>query len=339
MYPPAAVLLCDISFDCSNEEIFEFLGKMSHGHPLPPNVIADVNPYNYAPSNLPDRIWFLIRSKENEDIKHGFWKVKGEACKLFSNSMITGWRTTLEFFEGRVPDERKTDWVMQEYWVTHKGQGENSKVKEISSLCRVFLGMDHQKQQKIPSLHITTEALTQNAGSSGSTNKSTVEKDNETRNSAMTGELENYLVEMPPDNEGDYLELLDLEYPLSPSSSSDNSSCISMSSTEWFDSAYLLKELESEMNQDLAHKDTNCKFNISSSIPNEVVMAPASDEIVVSHSSLPALPDDQKDMNNAVLQKTERKHKAAAAGTSQNGGRKKKHKNKYLCFMPFYFLF
>ncbi|WCJ35290.1 hypothetical protein M5689_016554 [Euphorbia peplus] len=361
----SAVSLPDISFDCSNEEIFKFLEKISHGNPLPSNVIADVNPYNYAPSNLPDGIWFLIRSKKNEDIEHGFWKVEGEACKLFSNSMVTGWRTTLEFYEGKVPNERKTDWVMQDYWVTH---GENSKVKEIKSLCRVFLGgeqgMDHEKQQKMPSIHISSETVTHSAesaflkapsASSSSKIKSTVEKDDETRDLAVTGEPD--LVEMPlPDNDyfsrGDYLELLDLDNPASPSSSSDNSSCVSMSSDECFDSLALLQELDSEINQDLVHKDdNNCKLNISTSFkPIEGVMAPASPGSFIGiraasvdiQSPLPALPDDEKDMNNAMLQKTvRRKHKeaAAAAGTSQNGGRKKKIKNKYLCFMPFYFLF
>jgi hypothetical protein len=78
----------------------------------------------------------------------------------------------------------------------------------------------------------------------------------------------------------DFLELLDLDDPVSPyldnpassSSSSENSSCLTISSGECFDSLALLQDLEPENSQ----KDAGCKFSVSASHrPNEVVMLPA----------------------------------------------------------------
>ncbi|KAK3003092.1 hypothetical protein RJ639_018593 [Escallonia herrerae] len=64
-----------------------------------------------------------------KDSENGFWKVKGKACEIFTNSTITGWRTTLEFYEGQAPHGRRTDWLIQEYGITYKGVGNNSKPK------------------------------------------------------------------------------------------------------------------------------------------------------------------------------------------------------------------
>ena len=75
-------------------------------------------------------------------------------------------------------------------------------------------------------------------------------------------------IDQPP--EGDFLELRDLDDLASPSSS--ESSCVTMSSDECFDSLALLKELEAENNQNGA----GCKFNVSAPVkPNEVKVFPA----------------------------------------------------------------
>jgi len=100
------------------------------------NSIADEDAYA-------EDIWYLLRVKENDDTGLGFWKVKGEACKLFSNSAITGWRTTLEFFEGQVPHERKTDWLMQEYWITQKEHSEKRKAKVLNRICNPLLSLNN----------------------------------------------------------------------------------------------------------------------------------------------------------------------------------------------------
>ncbi|KAF2324508.1 hypothetical protein GH714_014917 [Hevea brasiliensis] len=341
MHPPIAPVP-EIAVDFTNEELFISLEKMMGGYPPPANVITDVNPYNYAPSNLPAGIWYLIRSKEKGAMEVGSWKVKGEACKLFWNSSITGWRTTLEYFEGQVPHERKTDWVMQEYWIM--GPVENSKVKEASSLCRVFLsgeqGPDHKKQQKKSSLHIACEILIHSTqatvkkahvdASSGSTSRPEVDGHAETGNLAVAGEPPFNLVENPPEidyiSRGDFLELLDLDNPASSSSSSDDSSCLTSSSDECFDSLALLQQLDSEINQHSLQKNESCKLSVSASCrPNEVVMAPASpgsfvrveenkpptEEILGTNPSLlPILANGSKDLDNRVLQHAVRSHNA-----------------------------
>ncbi|KAF2324517.1 hypothetical protein GH714_015000 [Hevea brasiliensis] len=62
MHPPIAPVP-EIAVDFTNEELFISLEKMMGGYPPPANVITDVNPYNYAPSNLPGS---FVRVEENK---------------------------------------------------------------------------------------------------------------------------------------------------------------------------------------------------------------------------------------------------------------------------------
>ncbi|CAK7347675.1 unnamed protein product [Dovyalis caffra] len=366
-----------VFFSLSKKEYFQRVGYC--------NSIADEDAYA-------DDIWYLLHSKENDNTGLGFWKVKYEACKLFSNSAITGWRTTLEFFEGRVPYERKTDWLMQEYRITQKAQSEKSKAKEASSLCRVFLGgdraLDHEKQV-IAGPHIDRDALfhlpqsidprTPADTSNGSASKPEVSEDDETGKLAAMARPPNLLVTNlpitnPPEidylSRGDYLELLDLDNPASPSSSSDNSSCLTMSSDEYFDSIALLRDLESESNQVLVQKDKDCKHSVTASLRiDQVVMLPASQGSYVSieGGKPPVEATDSSIVGNGHkdldIQRAVRDQKANfrdegpssnshAVGTSSGGHvaspdeeekaarrRRKRLRKKYLCFMPFYFLF
>ena len=74
---------------------------------------------------------------------------------------------------------------------------------------------------------------------------------------------------------GDYFELNDLVDPVSCSSSSTNSSCLSMTSDEYFDSMALLQELD----EDITHQDitnSSVKFNLSAPVKSkEVIIHPA----------------------------------------------------------------
>ncbi|KAJ6675703.1 putative proteinC DOMAIN-CONTAINING PROTEIN 82-RELATED [Salix viminalis] len=388
MYPPASSPVADIEYFCRDEELFMFLDEVNIGSPLPGNVITDVNPYIYAPSNLPEDVWYLLGAKENDDTGVGFWKVKGEACKLFSNSTITGWRTTLDFFEGQVPHEHKTDWVMQKYWITKKAQSGKSKAKEASSLCRVFYGgeqaLDHENQL-IASLHSDTHIdLTLSIGpgtpadtSHGSSSNPEVNKDDETEKVVATGRHPNLPVPNPPETDyffgGDYLELLDLDNPASRSSSSDNSSCMTMSSDEYFDSIALLQDIESEINQGSTRKDKDCKLSVTASLrPDEVVMLPASQGSYISieggkphadktDSSMRDNGHKDLDIQRAIRNQDENHldegstSNSHAVGASSGGRvsspdgeekaakrtrkklRNKYLRNKYLCFVPYYF--
>lgn len=90
-----------------------------------------------------DGFWYLIHSEESKGTEDGIWKPKGEACCVFKDKSITGWRTTLEFFEAQAPhSQKKTDWIMHEFKITPNDLGKNihvSKVQEDSMLCKVFL--------------------------------------------------------------------------------------------------------------------------------------------------------------------------------------------------------
>lgn len=75
---------------------------------------------------------------------------------------------------------------------------------------------------------------------------------------------------------GDYLELDDLADGESRSSSSDNTSCVTVSSEECFDSLALLQDIEDDFNRQEQGKDANFKFSVAASArPTEVVMRPA----------------------------------------------------------------
>ncbi|XP_048331956.2 NAC domain-containing protein 83 [Ziziphus jujuba] len=259
----------DISLYCTDKELFMSLEKMMAGSPLPDNVLP-LNPYDIKPDNLPVDIWFFNQPNENKDTRSsGRWKTKGEACELFSNSSFIGWRSTLEFYEGQAPHEHKTDWVMQEYWITLR-LSEDVSAMGPCSLCRVFL------VQNADTASHSTESVVQNAENYVGQSSSSRQQVNKTGNLSVR---ERIPVENAPEidyvSRGDYMELLDLDTPVSPSSSSD-SSCVTMSSNECFDSLALLQDLEPETNNEPVQKDAGCKFNIAASIkPTEVVICPA----------------------------------------------------------------
>lgn len=120
MCPPVQPPPCEIGVYWSDQQIFSLLEYYSRGSHLPDNVLEDSSPFMYPPSNLPEGMWYLVRSNEERESGHGFWRAKGEACKVYSNNVIYGWRRTLEYFEGLAPDGQPTGWRMQEYTITPK---------------------------------------------------------------------------------------------------------------------------------------------------------------------------------------------------------------------------
>nr|GMD89426.1 NAC transcription factor 29 isoform X1 [Ipomoea batatas] len=139
------------------EQIFLLLEKVKNGSALPNNVSEDINPYQYLPSNLPSKIWFLVQQTESKKSEHGLWKAKGEACRIYQNGSIYGWRSTLEFFEG--PNGRKTGWVMQEYKTEKEGYYNEKSQKvfihtilQSQSLCSVFHCSNDMPSEKKPAV-------------------------------------------------------------------------------------------------------------------------------------------------------------------------------------------
>ncbi|XVF73698.1 hypothetical protein PTKIN_Ptkin13bG0003400 [Pterospermum kingtungense] len=361
--PPA-----NIGITCTVEELFISFNKLTSGSPLPSNVI-DVNPYTYEPQNLPDDVWFLIGLKENTDMQHGFWNTIEETCEVFSNSDIIGWRTTLEYYEGQVPNEHKTDWVMQVYSITQKRLCDDNERKETSSLCRVFLVSSHEMLKKVSTAGIGNETqnnLTQppalDAYSStrlGSTSNREVNKHDKTEELAAAERLPfpvpEYQIEKLVEMEffsrgqidffsgGDFMELMDLDNPVSSSSAE------SISSDECFDSMAFLQDLD---NQILGQNDASRKLNVS--VPNkskEVLMVPATSGSLVSIEGS-NWDSDEFFEGNMVTEHGKggdegpsSSHKPSTSSdsdTAEPGGKKtsgfgkmKNLRKKYLCFMPY----
>ncbi|KAI3513194.1 hypothetical protein L1887_20521 [Cichorium endivia] len=261
------------------------------GKPLPSNVEFEVNPYQYLPQNLPGNLWYLcsVVKKESE---FGFWVETGNPCEIFSNSAIHGFRNTLNFYEGRAPQGRKTDWVMQEYRITEKCK---TDVKDHRALCRVFMA----------------------DGSRPSFVK-------------ISPEMECILT-------GDYFELNDLvDDPGSRSSSSANSSCLTITSDEYFDSIALLQQLDDDENME----DSTVKFNLSAPINSKIVICSAT-SVSLRNDNSEAKEVAINESTSIVGVNTTTEYSSSSESTSMEGKKKddrrtKRHKMmKYLCFLAF----
>ncbi|KAK8642459.1 hypothetical protein V6N13_011801 [Hibiscus sabdariffa] len=346
-YPPAS-----ISFNCTHmEEFFTSLDKLASGSPLPINVIDYVNPYGHEPQNLPEAVWFLIGSKDKMDMERGAWKAKEEACEVFSNSDFIGWRTVLEYFDSL----HKTDWVMEMFNLTMKRLCDDNEKKETSYLSRVYLVPSHEIVKKGARNHLTPPL---DLDSNSSTRTPEVKKHGEKEASADAGRLpfpdheeqgEN-LFAMDLLSRGytdffagdDYLELMDLDNPASPSSSSENSSAaMSISSGECFDSLAILQELEEPI---FEQNDSGKKLNVfAANKPDEFLMVPAtigclvgvegsSDEESFKTAHMSA--SWSREPNNKVAKRAKVDGPSSSCSrTTAKGGMK--NLRKFLCFMSF----
>ncbi|XP_011074496.1 NAC transcription factor 29-like isoform X2 [Sesamum indicum] len=292
--PPQTPPPAEIGSNWSDEQIISLLDGYKPGSSLPNNVLADSSPYQYPPSNLPEGIWYLLHSNEKKECVDGFWKAKGESCKIYSNSKITGWRTTLEYFEGQAPHGQKTNWHMQEYRITQKELCDKDKPKvrkESRSLCRVFLCSGHKGEMhsqncitvvgstKVNSVTLINpeDNITSHQDSKRDSKRgheaAVLPVVADTRpNSSPQG-----LSELDYILRGDYLELDDLEDPESHSSSSQNSSCPSKLSDEYFDSSAFLRDLEEEVNSFVPRSQCSSRYSFTASLSaNDVILQPVS---------------------------------------------------------------
>ncbi|KAI8549726.1 hypothetical protein RHMOL_Rhmol06G0047700 [Rhododendron molle] len=363
MCPPAPV-----PPPATDEEIFMSLERLTKGSSIPENVLTDVNPYQYRPSNLPADVWYFMPAEQEKDSEHGSWNATGEANQMFGNSSITGWRTTLEFYEGQAPHGQRTNWVMQEYRINPKGHHSSGNSKVSGLLCRVFLnGPNPEVRHKLGGLENSegnrfhprsSSLLIQEPGGTtgqGSMSESQARgRDDNMRPLAENGGH----VDIPIEDilyMGDYLELDDLADGESRSSSSDNISCVTVSSEECFDSLALSQERQEQ------GKDANFKFSVTATArPTEVVMRPANlGSLISSNGRQPPAGDADKkvlekmDPNNAIkIQKAESRNEGTSNSrnvASSSSGHKavpegekdaqvkemKKLRKEYLRFMPF----
>ncbi|KAJ4967590.1 hypothetical protein NE237_019439 [Protea cynaroides] len=368
MCPSAPVPpLADIEFHCTDDELVEHLERMVCGAPLPANVIMEVNPYNVLPWNLPDKIWYFFNSEDPKVTGTGYWKATGEGRIISKNSTTTGCKTTLEFYTDEAPYGTKTDWMMYEYKIYQKGLLEKNEIQDSSSLCRVFLnsiqnpdyeahhsraGADDASGDYIhpmSAIRVNAEEICLHA-QDGSSRSQVIHGSDEDGPTAVS---EMHLPDQRPDNpvqalhenydfsRGDFLELLDLVKPGSPSSGSENLSCLSMSSDECSDSLALLRDLEGGKGQNTQKNQINSNFSVSiSHRPNQMVFKPTSSGSAVEQHVLDI--NMQKHVADQGSSTSSENDAASSCGLPADSiarnkavGRMTKLKRKYWCFMPF----
>ncbi|XP_073052939.1 uncharacterized protein [Primulina eburnea] len=280
----------------NDEQSFLWLDRYNRGFSLPTNVLADMTPFQYHPSNLPEGIWYLVDANEKKDSVYGFWKDKGEACKIYSNSSIFGWRASLEYFEGQAPHGQRTDWLMHEHKITQKGRFYKDKPKESRSLCKVFLYKARISENESPSsqnnktvdgskpISMAASIIPDINSTSlqDSKNESQAKPECDAGLLPLTDITSNFsprdLSELECLSRGDYLELNDLQDdPESNSSSSQNSTCPSKLSEDYFDSLGLLQDLEEEDRMKTKENPSSSRYHFTHTVGSDrVIIQPPS---------------------------------------------------------------
>ncbi|XP_073052938.1 uncharacterized protein [Primulina eburnea] len=304
----------------NDEQSFLWLDRYNRGFSLPTNVLADMTPFQYHPSNLPEGIWYLVDANEKKDSVYGFWKDKGEACKIYSNSSIFGWRASLEYFEGQAPHGQRTDWLMHEHKITQKGRFYKDKpkvptvaiisvcvllncksiwlviVQESRSLCKVFLYKARISENESPSsqnnktvdgskpISMAASIIPDINSTSlqDSKNESQAKPECDAGLLPLTDITSNFsprdLSELECLSRGDYLELNDLQDdPESNSSSSQNSTCPSKLSEDYFDSLGLLQDLEEEDRMKTKENPSSSRYHFTHTVGSDrVIIQPPS---------------------------------------------------------------
>ena len=81
------------------------------------------------PLPLGDIHWYFFTSWERKYSKgdrpqrvtdNGYWKAKGPSIPVTYENKIVGYKMSLDFYEGRHRDGRKTEWKMYEYRILKK---------------------------------------------------------------------------------------------------------------------------------------------------------------------------------------------------------------------------
>ncbi|KAI6701564.1 hypothetical protein NL676_015888 [Syzygium grande] len=126
------------------------------------NIIQEIDLCKFEPWDLPGIAGHMFNSNElffyccvkrkysnsqrsNRTTVAGYWKVTGkERCIMSETSEKIGIKRTLVFYEGRMPDGKRTNWVMHEYHLNSKCLGHNHKEGEMLPYvaCRIKYNKD-----------------------------------------------------------------------------------------------------------------------------------------------------------------------------------------------------
>ncbi|CAI9281729.1 unnamed protein product [Lactuca saligna] len=346
MCPPASSILpaAQLGDYLTDEGICKFLMMIKNGSSsLPDYILPDVDPFQFSPANYPENMWYFWAGRKRET-EFGFWKSKGEACEIYSTPSVSGFRKTLEFYEGKSPDGQKTNWVMQKYTVTEKFISK----PDPRALYKVFLVDESISGRLSTKSQLLEKNVDDVAGPSAMANDSP---------SGDFLELDDLAVPLPrtPDSGdvgdyvprgGDYLEMDDLATPLSRTTSATDSSCMTMTSEEYFDSEALMRELEDDNG---VQEIQESKIQLNLSVPSKLK------EVVINTTTLGSVESD-KDQKPSTTGPTSQNepggtsnatNKSPASSSSSEGSSSKEEKKdrvnrtkkrkvmKYLCFLAF----
>ncbi|XP_072977587.1 uncharacterized protein [Typha angustifolia] len=353
MCPSAPISeLLDFKACSTDEEYILFLGAIEVGDPIPENMIIDVNPFMVEPWSSPENSWYLYNLEDQGEngendvrvTKFGYWKIM-DAHRIST----IGNKTILEFYEGQAPCGKKTGWMMHEYQVEQKAQGFNT-AQNYCYLSRVLQSGQSSNSEELDrhlknaDLHCgqlesyllcLAEQEENNFLSQETIDKSQMVlgdqwKVTDSNRLADERTTENSAEEMHAlydFSREDFLEMNDLLSLDSSSTSSDNSSNMSINSDEYFDADALLRDLQNENNLSMEVEHADCRFSISASVQsNRVIVSPPEPGLVRDRSSdimvaesMPgnSVPDDGQDSHQTVsLPTTEHNEEGASPSAS-----------------------
>ncbi|KAI3681089.1 hypothetical protein L6452_35871 [Arctium lappa] len=137
------------------ELVMYYLKKKLLGKKLLPEVIAEVNIYDFSPWDLPaksnlrngDLEWFFFCSKSkkylsgfrmNRATEAGYWKATGKDREVKYKGKTVAKIKTLVFHLDHPPKGKRTDWVMHEYRMEDRDLANVGVVQEAYVLCKLF---------------------------------------------------------------------------------------------------------------------------------------------------------------------------------------------------------
>ncbi|KAL8478494.1 hypothetical protein ACS0TY_030399 [Phlomoides rotata] len=146
-----------------DEIVFQYLSRKIFSHPLPAQIIPEIDVFTFPPWQLPgdhesdqEKYFFSKKGDACNETASGFWKAVGSVKRIICSERmpIVGMRKSLVFYKlggnknscGAV----RTDWVMHQFCIalapnphSNLPQFNNSKACLIRigewSLCRIFL--------------------------------------------------------------------------------------------------------------------------------------------------------------------------------------------------------
>ncbi|XP_023755456.1 NAC domain-containing protein 82 [Lactuca sativa] len=131
-----------------------YLKKKLLGKKLHPEVIAEINLYDFSPWDLPaksilsgDLEWYFFcsyskkyssGSRTNRSTETGYWKGTGKDRDVKYNGRKVAVIKTLIFHVGHAPKGTRTNWVIHEYRMKDEDLANQGVAQEAYVICKVF---------------------------------------------------------------------------------------------------------------------------------------------------------------------------------------------------------